>query len=460
MTEPARYKTSVLPVDASKIGRLQAVSTSTDLLDDLEIELDEHSGDAQRLRLAAEQLRTSDVPVSFPTETVYGLGADATRSAAVRGIYKAKHRPSDNPLIVHFASLEQLRAVLRPSRHTEKHANGQNGHEELRDPIPDIYKPLIKRFWPGPLTIILPNPPNSPLAPEVTAGLRTFGARMPRHVLALALIKLANVPVAAPSANASTKPSPTAAEHVAYDLDGRIETIIDGGPCDVGVESTVVDGLSQPPLVLRPGGISIEQLRSCSGWENTEIGYKNAAELDSQPRAPGMKYRHYAPRATVVLFEAGQNPPSTAELQIFLGPSAKLGLVRTKRWEVQPGNYNDTICALPASQANGVPPAIESGRSETPGFAGLLETLQSTRAPREAIQTHAISAAGLQFTLLDICLGLDIASIARGIFAALRELDKENVDAILVEGIDDAEGETAAAIMNRLRKAAEVKIAG
>ncbi|KAK4545135.1 hypothetical protein LTR36_003686 [Oleoguttula mirabilis] len=459
MSEPAQIKTIIRPVDARKIGRLQAVPNPGDLLDELEIELDEHSEDGQSLRRAAEQLRSSNIPVSFPTETVYGLGADATRSAAVKGIYKAKQRPSDNPLIVHFASLNQLRAVLRSRKHANGHTNGCNGDNSTSDPIPDIYKPLIKKFWPGPLTIILPNPPNSPLAPEVTAGLSTFGARIPRHVLALALIKLADVPVAAPSANASTKPSPTAAEHVAYDLDGRIETIIDGGPCDVGVESTVVDGLSQPPLVLRPGGISVEQLQSCPGWENTQIGYKNATEADSQPRAPGMKYRHYSPKAPVVLFEAGKEPPSVTGLQQFTGPNAKLGLVRTKSWRFNPKDDDNPISSsVPADVTAAVDVAKQASHFAT-GFAGLLDTVDSAREPKKALQTHVMQKGGLPVTLLDISLGPDTAGIARGVFAALRELDSENVDAILVEGIDDAEGETAAAIMNRLRKAAELNIA-
>lgn len=241
MSSEQHLKTTVLPVDATKLGTLTAKNVQDDYLDDLEIELDPHSVDAQHLRRAAEQLKTSDIPVAFPTETVYGLGADATRSAATKGIYKAKQRPADNPLIVHFASLEQLRTLLRP-KNDESTTNGTST-TTTEDPIPPIYHPLITKFWPGPLTIILPNPPHSPLAPEVTAGLTTFGARMPRHPLALALIRTSGVPIAAPSANASTKPSPTAAEHVAYDLDGRIETILDGGPCDVGVESTVVDGL-------------------------------------------------------------------------------------------------------------------------------------------------------------------------------------------------------------------------
>jgi len=416
--------------------------------------------DAQHLRRAAEQLKTSDIPVAFPTETVYGLGADATRSAATKGIYKAKQRPADNPLIVHFASLEQLRALLRP-KHDASTTNGTSTATE-DDPIPSIYHPLITKFWPGPLTIILPNPPHSPLAPEVTAGLATFGARMPRHPLALALIRTSGVPIAAPSANASTKPSPTAAEHVEYDLDGRIETILDGGPCDVGVESTVVDGLSSPPLVLRPGGISLESLRECEGWEGTQIGYKDTSEKDSKPKAPGMKYRHYSPKATVVLFESGKKAPVWSDMAQYLTTtgSRKLGVIRTKRWSVDVSGADGPIVqgtaeeTKPTSQINGT----ESSPSIPGGFAGMLQTIHKQHVQR-SVETHAVTNSETNFTLLDVALGNDTADIARGVFAALRDLDRQEVDAIFVEGINDEEGDVAAAVMNRLRKAAEVKIA-
>jgi len=223
-------------VDVDKVGVFTVKKIASDIIDELSLELASESIDAQHLQFAAHQLQTSDIPVAFPTETVYGLGADATRSNAVRGIYRAKQRPADNPLIVHFASLEQIRRILVPKeQHHKPHDADTHEKHRTADPIPEIYRSLISRFWPGPLTIILPNPPDSLLAPEVTAGLSTFGARMPRHMLALALIKLADRPIAAPSANASTKPSPTAAEHVEFDLCGRIQTILDGGPCDVGV---------------------------------------------------------------------------------------------------------------------------------------------------------------------------------------------------------------------------------
>ena len=449
-------ETRTLPVDVEKIGKVTAISSSDDLLDGLVIQLDPSSKDARNLHEAAQLLRSSDIPVAFPTETVYGLGADATRSAAVQGIYKAKQRPSDNPLIVHFASLTQLRSLLqssRPQHDAQPHTLHTNGHTD--DPIPAIYTTLISRFWPGPLTIILPNPKNSPLAPEVTAGLGTFGARMPKHVLALALIQLANVPIAAPSANASTKPSPTTAEHVLDDLNGRIQLILDGGPCDVGVESTVVDGLSIPPLVLRPGGISLEQIRSCPGWEDTQIGYKNTAEQGSQPRAPGMKYRHYSPKATVVLYEAGKRPPHFLEMQNFTGSRSKLGIIRTMAWTLQPDRapYICQIDAVPLQ--NGFKPTQGNDRTK---FFDMLQSLGNVNKATTSLSEHQIQYNDKTLHILDIELGPDTADIARGIFSALRTLDRHEVDAIIVEGINEDEGETAAAVMNRLRKAAEVRV--
>ncbi|KAF2237378.1 translation factor, partial [Viridothelium virens] len=389
--------------------------------DDWEFKLDEELIDTHHLQSAAHSLKHSDVPVAFPTETVYGLGADATRSEAVKGIYKAKQRPVDNPLIVHISSLNQLRQLLRPS--------GQRGiaNGATFDPIPDIYKPLIQKFWPGPLTILLPTPNDSRLAPEVTAGLKTFGARMPGSLLAMVLIKLAGVPLAAPSANASTKPSPTVAEHVKYDLDGRIDTILDGGPCDVGVESTVVDGLSTPPSILRPGGVSIEQLRQCVGWENVVIGYKDSSETGLAPKAPGMKYRHYSPKAQVVLYHANNPQPEWNKVIEEFGPRKSIGFINTKKWNLPKEKMATT--------------AIGSDRGES----------QSNDAASSPVTSS-------ESKVCVISLGRDTESIARGLFSALRDLDKRGAEMIFVEGIDEQEGATAAAVMNRLRKAAEVEI--
>jgi L-threonylcarbamoyladenylate synthase len=272
------------------------------------------------------------------------------------------------------------------------------------------------------------------------------------------------VPIAAPSANASTKPSPTAAEHVAYDLDGRIETILDGGPCDVGVESTVVDGLSSPPLILRPGGISLESLRECEGWEATQVGYKDTSEKGTKPKAPGMKYRHYSPKATVVLFESGkEKAPGWAEMALYLSPTGgrKLGVIRTKRWAVDVAGGDGPVVQgvaeerKPSLQPNGN--GLKSSPSIPGGFAGMLQTIHKQHVQR-SVETHSVANSGMEFTLLDVGLGGDTADIARGVFAALRDLDRQDVDAIFVEGISDEEGDVAAAVMNRLRKAAEVKI--
>jgi L-threonylcarbamoyladenylate synthase len=444
------HQTKILPIDATKLGRFLDKTTNSGMpLEDWDLELDTTTQDGTDLQLAASNLKNSNVPVAFPTETVYGLGADATRSAAVKGIYHAKQRPSDNPLIVHIASLKQLRRLISAS----------DSPSDI-DPIPQIYHALIQRFWPGPITIILPVPEDSKLAPEVTAGLRTFGARMPRNLLALALIKTADVPVAAPSANASTKPSPTAAEHVRYDLDGRIELIVDGGPCDVGVESTVVDGLNSPPAVLRPGGIGIDLIRTVPGWEKTVVGYHDVSmKGDAAPRAPGMKYRHYSPKAPVMLVEStGGKQPSVADLARQLGTNGKLGLVRTKTWNrLSTGEIHESA-KQGVAEGLGL---LESNPRDAASSASPLEAMVRESA-YSVKQLHAeevaLEDAGKSFTVWDMCIGPDTASVARGLFSALRELDRKDVDAIIVEGINDEEGDIAAAVMNRLRKAAEIKL--
>ncbi|KAI0442296.1 translation factor [Xylaria telfairii] len=392
------------------------------------------SQSAKILQEAAHYLRTKDIPVAFPTETVYGLGADATRSAAVKGIYSAKGRPSDNPLIIHVADLDMLRYIQRPAAEKNSATNGSH------DCIPDIYKPLIEHFWPGPLTILMPNQTPSKLAPEVTAGLKTFGVRMPASPLARSLIKLVGAPLAAPSANASTKPSPTTAAHVLEDLDGRIELILDGGPCPVGVESTVVDGLCDPPVVLRPGGVSIDELRKCPGWEKVEKAYKDHSEAGkAAPRAPGMKYKHYSPKARVVLYEAAY--PSLhkgiehQDLELQENSYNKVGVIRTRYWP--PGGglvYGDF--------------------KEQERLAGPVEPKDQGVALQVRDADLYESPDGVPIgKLLDIGIGKDSRSIAHGLFSALRELDRRGADVIFVEGTLDDE-DIGAAVMNRLRKAA------
>ncbi|MGB9887309.1 MAG: L-threonylcarbamoyladenylate synthase [Moorellales bacterium] len=217
--------------------------------------------------------------VAFPTETVYGLGANAFSSRAVRAVFAAKGRPQDNPLIVHVGRRSQVTELVRE--------------------LPWAAEVLMKRFWPGPLTLVLPG--NGRVAPEVTAGLDTVAVRMPRHPVALALLRLTRLPVAAPSANLSGRPSPTLGRHVLQDLRGRIDLVLEAGPAQVGVESTVLDLTTKPPMVLRPGGVAVEDLEAVIGPVRLDPTVRGGAGPEARPRAPGMKYRHYAPRAPLLL---------------------------------------------------------------------------------------------------------------------------------------------------------------
>ena len=481
------HVTRILPVDPSRIGQFKHSNESNPWLDPWELSLREDTPDALHLKEAATLLRSTSTPVAFPTETVYGLGADATRSEAVKGIYKAKQRPSDNPLIVHVCSLDQLRSLLRlGGRQHIKESSMENGVDvdnrirtsvleeacmnsterqiDSPDPIPAIYQTLIRRFWPGPLTILLPNPPDSLLAREVTAGLNTFGARIPDNPLALALIKLAGVPVAAPSANASTKPSPTTAEHVKEDLDGRIGVILDGGPCSVGVESTVVDGLSDPPSILRPGGISIEQLRQYKGWENVVLGYKQGSVgQNSTPKAPGMKYRHYSPKARVILYLPRVSYPSTVaeKIRSYLAENRTktVGIIRTKSW----GPFAGLTKNEPATPSSNTqfhlppPPPPHYHHSQSQSQPNGFTAKDPSPNPTPTSTTLTFPSNGQEereITIWDVRLGPSTSEIARGIFSALRSLDHKAVEVIFVEGIPDDEGDLAAAVMNRLTKAA------
>lgn len=240
---------------------------------------------ASKLHQAAEILKRGGL-LGVPTETVYGLGANGLDPEAVNAIFTAKGRPQDNPLILHIPSADWL------SRYCEN--------------IPAAAWTLAERFWPGPLTIILAR---KPLVPDaVTAGLNTVGMRCPAHTLCRKVIALADVPVAAPSGNTSGRPSPTTAAHMLEDMDGKIDGILDGGPCAVGVESTIVDVTVSPPRLLRPGGITLEQLREALGEVAVDAAITRLLEAGEKPRAPGMKYRHYAPKApvTVVKGDAAQ----------------------------------------------------------------------------------------------------------------------------------------------------------
>ena len=227
--------------------------------------------------------------MGIPTETVYGLGANGLSSAAVGKIFAAKGRPQDNPLILHVPDASWLARYCRE--------------------VPDSAYTLAARFWPGPLTMILPRKDVVPDA--VTAGLDTVGVRCPNHPVTLAIIRAADVPVAAPSGNTSGRPSPTRAEHMVEDMAGKIDAIVDGGQCGVGVESTIIDLTCTPPRLLRPGGLPLEALEEVLGEVAVDAALLRPLGAGEKPKAPGMKYRHYAPKApvTVVLGE----PSATAD---------------------------------------------------------------------------------------------------------------------------------------------------
>lgn len=241
------------------------------------------STDEYGLNTAAELLKQGGL-VGIPTETVYGLAADAQNGAAVAEIFRAKGRPQDNPLIVHIASMEQLPALVRD--------------------IPPIALQLAEAYWPGPLTMIFPK---SDVVPsEVSAGLDTVAVRMPAHPVAAELIRRSGCPLAAPSANRSGSPSPTTAQRVMEDMNGRIAAVVDGGACAVGVESTVIDLTVEPPRLLRPGGVTPRMLEEVVGEIVVDEAVISPLKEGEKAASPGMKYKHYAPRAKVILLKGSQ----------------------------------------------------------------------------------------------------------------------------------------------------------
>ncbi|WP_337444160.1 L-threonylcarbamoyladenylate synthase [Bacillus coahuilensis] len=321
-----------------------------------------------QIRQAAELLQRNEV-VAFPTETVYGLGANATSSEAVRKIYEAKGRPSDNPLIVHIDDKRQL--------------------GDLVAEIPASAYLLMDEFWPGPLTIIFAKKPGV-FSDIVTAGLDTVAIRVPDHPVARAILHETNLPIAAPSANRSGRPSPTTAHHVATDLTGRIAGIVDGGPTGVGVESTVIDCTVTPPMILRPGGVTAEQIREVIGDVSIDPSLK---EGEGAPKSPGMKYTHYAPEAPVYLVE---------------------------------GNVQRLQQLIDRKQAEGMKVGV-----------------MSTREAASDLKADVVVTCGSRENL---------STVARDLYEALRHFNETDVDIILSETFSK-EG-IGSAIMNRLEKAA------
>ena len=254
--------------------------------------------DPNAVRDAAAILRCGGL-LGIPTETVYGLGADALNEDAVRNIFLAKGRPQDNPLIIHVPDASWLERYCR-------------------DVPPAAYR-LAERFWPGPLTMILPRRDIVPL--RTTGGLETVGVRCPDHPVTLAIIEAAGVPIAAPSGNTSGRPSPTTAAHMIEDMDGKIDGIVDGGPCTVGVESTIIDLTVTPPRLLRPGGLPLESLRQVLGEVAVDKAVTGLLSAGEHPRAPGMKYRHYAPHAPVTVV-TGAPERSACRIQGLLSDTA------------------------------------------------------------------------------------------------------------------------------------------
>lgn len=254
--------------------------------------------DPNAVRDAAAILRRGGL-LGIPTETVYGLGADALNEDAVSRIFLAKGRPQDNPLIIHVPDVSWLERYCR-------------------DVPPAAYR-LAERFWPGPLTMILPRRDIVPL--QTTGGLETVGVRCPNHPVTLAIIEAAGVPIAAPSGNTSGRPSPTTAAHMIEDMDGRIDGIVDGGPCTVGVESTIIDLTVTPPRLLRPGGLPLESLRQVLGEVAVDKAVTGLLAAGERPRAPGMKYRHYAPHAPVTVV-TGEPERSARRIQGLLSDTA------------------------------------------------------------------------------------------------------------------------------------------
>lgn len=375
----------------------------------------------EELKEAAGILRSGGL-VAFPTETVYGLGGNALDEDAARKIYAAKGRPSDNPLIAHVSCVEEVAPLVKE--------------------IPEAGRKLMEAFWPGPLTMIFPKSEKVPYG--TTGGLDTVAIRMPDDPVANRLIALAGVPVAAPSANTSGRPSPTTADHVWQDMNGRIEMIIDGGPVGIGVESTIVDVSSAVPAVLRPGAITMEMLAEVLGEVSVDPAILGPLSADVRPKAPGMKYKHYAPKADLTLVEPGT------------GADRESGAEQVTGAEQKTGSGQKTG----ADRNTGADP--ETGLDETQLQAMIRKVRELSREKIEAgykvgvICTDESRDCYTDGEVRSIGARKSQASVAHNLYALLREFDDLGVDYIFSESFP--KDHLGQAIMNRLSKAAGYKI--
>lgn len=365
----------------------------------------EHIKDEDLLE-AARILREGGL-VAFPTETVYGLGGNALDAEAAGKIYAAKGRPSDNPLIAHISCAKELEPLVKE--------------------VPEAGRKLMEAFWPGPLTMIFPKSAKVPYG--TTGGLDTVAVRMPDDPVANRLIALAGVPVAAPSANTSGRPSPTTADHVWQDMNSRIDMIIDGGPVGIGVESTIVDVSSAIPTVLRPGAITMEMLEAVLGEVAVDPAILGPMSADVKPKAPGMKYKHYAPKAELTLVE-----PEAVRMQ---AEETGAKPEDTGRQTFAAMN-NDQIWRMVAKVKELAQEKLAQGYR-----VGIICTDESREDYPEGV-VRSIGARESQ------------ASVAHNLYALLREFDDLKVDFIFSESF--TQDHLGQAIMNRLSKAAGYKI--
>ena len=369
----------------------------------------------EELKEAASILRSGGL-VAFPTETVYGLGGNALDEDAARKIYAAKGRPSDNPLIAHVSCVEEVEPLVKE--------------------IPEAGRKLMEAFWPGPLTMIFPKSEKVPYG--TTGGLDTVAIRMPDDPVANRLIALAGVPVAAPSANTSGRPSPTTADHVWQDMNGRIDMIIDGGPVGIGVESTIVDVSSAVPAVLRPGAITMEMLEEVLGEVSVDPAILGPLSADVRPKAPGMKYKHYAPKADLTLVEPGTGADRESGAEQVTGAEQKTGADRNTGAAPETGLDETQLQAMIRKVRELSREKIEAGYK-----VGVICTDESRGCYTDG-EVRSIGARKSQ------------ASVAHNLYALLREFDDLGVDYIFSESFP--KDHLGQAIMNRLSKAAGYKI--